>query len=125
MSNKLEFDKDSEPEAKMADHFTKYGDLIVAFVALQSLTFGYMLGKKDELRDAIINGRPTTIWFILGAGFFYSGLIWFCASSEQSLRLAAGHSETVRSAAKAAKWGRIAIIVVASFVAAIGLYLQK
>src|SRR5262245_33052194 len=121
-----ETEENVKPEAKMAERFAKYGDLIVAFVVLQSLTFCYALGQRDTaLRNSIVNGRPTILWFVVGAGLFYSGLIWFCFHWEQSLRYGAGHDSPVLAASRAAAFGRAAVIVVACFVAWYGLYLNK
>jgi len=112
-------------ETALADQFAKYGDLIVGFIVLQSISFGYTLGQKNDLREAIVAGKRVILPIIIASVFVYGGLILVCAHYENLLRVADSQSDAALSSAKAAAWGRIFIEGMASLIAWGGLYLNK
>jgi hypothetical protein len=111
--------------SSMIAQVSRYGDVIVAFCVVQSLAFGYKLGQtNDDVCKAILSGGRTIFWIILGAGVVYSALVLGCSCEELQLRGAAGQAQQVISAARHVGWGRIAIVVLSTVIAALGLRLN-
>jgi len=104
---------------------SRYGDIVAAFCVLQSLAFAYKLGQtSDDVYKAIVSGGLPILWLILIAGLFYSALVYVCGYGEVRLRIAAKQEPTLVATARLIYWGRVAIVIFSTAIAAAGFILN-
>lgn len=112
------------PESDLLSQLNKYGDIVVAFVVVQSLAFGYTLGREDSLTLAIVYGRQKISPIILWAALGYAVLVAICGILEFALRSAEKQSRLVLSITTAVIFARILIVATASGLSYYGLQVQ-
>jgi hypothetical protein len=106
----------------MAEHFSKYGDVLTGFVVLQSLALAIALGKRDTFADSLLNGRVIVRRLLWYAAAGYVFLMVVCGALELALR----PSETtlIKIATGVECLGRLLIVAVAARLAIYALDLQ-
>ena len=110
----------------MAQQFAKYGDTIVAFVVLQSLSFIYALGHKGALRDAILRGWSQVMRILIYAGLGYLAVVAFCGYWEHALKASLERPpDIVLRATVAACVGRCTIVLATILLSRYALRLNK
>ena len=106
----------------LADNSSHYGDVVVGFVVVQSITFLIALMKEDNLLREVVRLKPRIWKGVIGCNLFYFTILLMLASLESWLRVAPLENAKIQMAVWAFLVGRIIVVALST---AICLYVIK